>query len=158
RLRGFGLRIGATRKSWVLNYVTAGGRERRFTIGTFPAWPVAEARKQAAALRREIDTGGDPLGERKAERKAPEFGALLDDYLDHARATKRSWRSDRGIIEGYLRPRWEHRKAHSIERRELRELHREITRAGKETRANRVLAIASSIFAYAVEAELIADN
>jgi integrase len=140
-----------------LNYVTHGGRERRLTIGAIDAWPVAAARKRAAELRRMVDMGGDPLAERQTERKAPMFGDLLDQYLDHARAAKRSWRSDHGIIEGYLR-RWSDRKAHSIERRELRQLHAEITRAGKAIRANRVLAIASAIFGYAVDAELIEDN
>jgi hypothetical protein len=28
RLRGFGLRLSPTARTWVLNYVTAGGRER----------------------------------------------------------------------------------------------------------------------------------
>jgi integrase len=158
RQRGFGLRIGQTRKSWIFGYTTAGGRERRMTIGEFPSWSTADARKQAGAMRRLVDTGGDPLGERQAERKSPTFGTLLDDYLDDARTRKRSWRSDRGIVEQYLRPRWEYRKAGSITRVELRELHREISKAGKRTRANRVLAIASAIFGFAIDQEMIEDN
>jgi integrase len=83
---------------------------------------------------------------------------LLDQYLDDTRTQKRRWRSDRGIVEGYLRPRWGDRKAASIIRIELRELRREITKADNATRANRVLASASAIFSFAVEAELIENN
>ena len=37
RVRGFGLRVGSSgNKAWLLNYTTAGGRERRMTIVTFP--------------------------------------------------------------------------------------------------------------------------
>ena len=37
RLRGFGLRLSPTARTWVLNYSTTGGRERRVVIGHFPA-------------------------------------------------------------------------------------------------------------------------
>jgi hypothetical protein len=49
RVRGFGLRVGSSgNKSWILNFTTHGGRERRMVIGDFPTWPAAEARKRAA--------------------------------------------------------------------------------------------------------------
>src|ERR1700730_10610443 len=67
-VRGFGIRVTAAgAKSFVLNYTIA-GRERRMTIGGYPAWSVAAAREQAKSLRRKIDGGEDPLGTREAER------------------------------------------------------------------------------------------
>ena len=56
------------------------GRQRRLTIGTWPAWSVVAARERARLLRREIDAGHDPLRERDAARAAPRVGELIDRY------------------------------------------------------------------------------
>src|ERR1700676_2658057 len=70
--RGFLLRVTpAGARCWCLNYrVRDTGRERRLTIGDVAAWPIAAARERAAELRREIDAGGDPLGQREEKRAA----------------------------------------------------------------------------------------
>jgi hypothetical protein len=39
RLKGFGIRVTASgARSFILNYRTRLGRERRYTIGSFPDW------------------------------------------------------------------------------------------------------------------------
>src|SRR5438874_10294305 len=69
-VRGLGVRITAAGgRSFVLNY-RSNGRERRHTIGAFPAWAVRQAREEAASLKRDIDRGRDPVGEREAARSA----------------------------------------------------------------------------------------
>ena len=85
KVRGFGIRVTAAgAKSFILNY-TVGGRERRMTIGAYPTWRVSTARAEAERLRREIDRGVDPLGEKIAEREAPTVAELCDRYLaEHA--------------------------------------------------------------------------
>src|SRR5262245_62846900 len=69
---GFGCRVTAAgARSFVLNYRRKiDGLERRLTIGQFPAWSVAAAREEAKRLRREVDSGRDPLGEDQAMREA----------------------------------------------------------------------------------------
>jgi len=70
-VKGFALRItpgGA--KSFILDY-RAEGRQRRITIGAWPDWTVAAARETAKAMKREVDLGTDPMGERQAQREAP---------------------------------------------------------------------------------------
>ena len=79
-VRGFALRItpgGA--KSFVVDY-RAQGRERRLTIGAYPDWSVQAARQCAKELRREIDAGGDPMGERHEGRAAPTLQDLWERY------------------------------------------------------------------------------
>ena len=87
-VKGFGLRVtkGGFR-AFVLNYRSR-GVERRYTIGSFPDWKVSAAREEAKRLKRFVDQGRDPMGERHEERAAPTVNDLVDRYLaEHARAS-----------------------------------------------------------------------
>jgi hypothetical protein len=77
QIAGFGARVTAGgARSFLLNYRTRLGRARRFTIGTFPSWGTGAARDEARRLKTQIDRGGDPLGEIKAGRAAPNVSDL----------------------------------------------------------------------------------
>src|ERR1700731_2501740 len=57
-VKGFGIRVTAAgAKAFVLNYTIA-GRERRLTIGGYPAWSVAAAREQAQRFCPKKEKGG----------------------------------------------------------------------------------------------------
>ena len=64
-VKGFGARITAAGgRAFVLTYRRKGdGRQRRFTIGSFPDWSTTAAREEAKRLKRDIDGGADPVGE-----------------------------------------------------------------------------------------------
>jgi integrase len=156
RLRGFGLRLSPTARTWILNYVTTGGRERRLVIGAFPTWSAKQARTRAAELRRLIDQGRDPLADRQAERSAPTIAELLDEYEETA-SGKRSWRDDKAMIAAYIRPRWAARKVSEVTADDIEALHREITRRAP-IRANRVIAVVSAMFKLAIKRRFVTDN
>ena len=107
RLPGFGLRVtsGGSR-SFVFNY-RINGRERRITIGRYPAWTVLAARKQAEHLRRQVDTGVDPLESRITAREAPTVRALFQRYEEEHLPTNalRSAADDRANVEERYPPR-----------------------------------------------------
>src|SRR5262249_35845677 len=92
-LRGFGIRIKTRRnRSFVLKYRRKDdGRERRYTIGEFPTWEVGPAREEAKRLRRSIDAGGDPVGERKETRSAPTVADLCARFEEEHLPRKRQW-------------------------------------------------------------------
>src|SRR6516165_8642930 len=80
---GFGVRVTAAgTRSFVFNFRTEGGRERRLTIGSPPAWSVEAARKEAASLRYRVDRGEDPLGIAQAGREAATVSGLLERFLE----------------------------------------------------------------------------
>jgi Arm DNA-binding domain len=70
---GFGCRVTAAgARAFVLNYRRrSDGVEHRYTIGSYPEWTVEGAREEAKTLRRSIDSGGDPVGDLRAQRDAP---------------------------------------------------------------------------------------
>src|SRR5689334_8490341 len=85
-ISGFGVRVSPPSRrsskgtrSFFLNY-RVDGLERRFTIGTFPAWSVEAARAEAKALRRRIDRGEDPAADKRLRREAPTVKDLAERY------------------------------------------------------------------------------
>lgn len=153
---GFGVRVTAAgARSFVLNY-RAAGRERRLTIGRFPAWSLDAARKEAKKRRQEIDTGADPLQARSALRSAPRMADLCDYYIEHHLPEKRtaSGADDKAMIAAYIRPRLGAELVSAIDKPILAKLHREITAAKKPYRANRVMALLSKMFSLAMSSDL----
>jgi hypothetical protein len=140
-IKGFGCRVTANGvRSFILNYRTRSGLERRYTIGQFPAWKVTAARTEAAELKKHIDRGGDPLAELKDKREAPTVADLCsryeDEHLPKKRASSRA--SDRSMVEGHILPALKHKKVAEVAFTDVDSLHRKITAGGTPYRANRV--------------------
>ena len=120
-VKGFGIRITtAGAKAFVLNYRIA-GRERRFTIGSYPDWSVAAARDEAKRLKRQVDQGRDPMGERHAERVAPTVAELAARYLEeHAvRKVPRAQKDDRAMLEKIVLPAIGRMKVYEVRRDDI---------------------------------------
>ena len=80
QLSGFGVRITANGHiAFVQNYMFK-GRERRITIGSYPTWSVAAARRRSAEIKYEIARGVDPLEDRSRARHAPTVKEMFDRY------------------------------------------------------------------------------
>lgn len=158
-LKGFGVRItSGGAKAFILNYRIQ-GRERRYTIGSYPEWSAAAARKQAETLKRRIDLGEDPMAERREQRDAPTVGDLCLDYERQHLPKKRpsSQKDDMSIIKTILLPRLGQEKAANVRYADVERLHRELSDSAPY-RANRVVALLSKIYSLAIKRELVGDN
>jgi integrase len=167
---GFGVRITAGGAiAFILNYrVKATGQERRYTIGSYPDWNVAQAREEAKRLKREVDSGGDPLGGLKADREAPTVEDLCDrfeaEHVDKLRAhTQEDYRA---AISKDIKPALGKLKVAAVAFEHVDRLHRKITQGTRSPggpgvapiRANRVLAVLSKMFALAIKWQWRPDN
>jgi len=158
---GLGARVTAAgHRSFVLDYRTRAGRRRRYTIGTFPDWSVTGAREEARKLKRLIDGGGDPLAEIETERGAATVADLIARFIDEHVSRKRPHtRYDyRNVIERHIRPAIGSMKVAEVAWGDIDALHRKITKAGKKTQANRVVAVASKMFSLAIRWRMRPDN
>jgi integrase len=159
-VKGFGLRVTkAGARSFILNY-RAAGAERRITIGSYPDWKVSTARKEAMRLKRLVDQGFDPMGERHEERAAPTMHDLCARYLtDHApRKREASRREDEALIRRWIKPELGTKKVADIRHADIDALHRKITGHGTPTRANRTASLLSKMFSLAIRWEMRDDN
>src|SRR5262245_63173055 len=118
-VRGFGCRVsdGGT-KSFVVDYRRrADGRQRRYTIGSYPDWSTSAAREQAKRVKRDVDLGADPVGQQAAERAAPtvaELAARFDE--EHiAKLAPHTVRDYRAILRNEIVPVLGKLKAAAVE-------------------------------------------
>jgi integrase len=152
-------------KSWSLFYRT-GGRLRRWTIGPYPAFDPAAARKAASTALHRVADGGDPAEEKRTRRNAPkpmadDFASVAREYLE--RQVKRNtaastYRETARIMEQDVIPVWGRRSIRSIERRDVTALVDDKVASGAEVQANRILARLRTLFGWAVEKDRIASN
>ncbi len=147
-------------RSFILNYRNRSGRERRFTIGSFPDWDTGAARREAAELKRSIDRGGDPLGELKAHRASPTVGDLCDRFIAEYLPRKRPSTQHTYClqIENEIRPALGRLKVADLAFADTDGLHRTINARGTPYRANRVIALLSRMFTMAVKWQWRTDN
>src|SRR4051794_15693196 len=163
KVSGLCLRVFSTgRASWSFRYRPRdGGPRQRITLGSLSDISLAEARDRAARLRIDVADGQDPQRIRQEKRAAVRnvltFDALSTRYLeDYAKRKKSSWRND----ELYLkRPRaeWGSWTVETISRRDVVLLLDTIARSAPVS-ANRIHAVVSKLFSWAVESDFAPAN
>lgn len=141
-IKGFGLRITkAGTKSFILNY-TINRRERRLTIGGYPAWSAAAAREETKRLRRMVDQGNDPLLERNQRKVAPTVADLWSEYerVHMPTLSVRSQQDQRSMWSKFILPELRTTQVQELDSYHVDRLHAVVSATGA-TRANRVLEV-----------------
>lgn len=104
-IKGFGLKITpAGSVTWVLQRRIEGStKERRITIGSFPAMRFDAARTKAAELIRQVENGDDPVAVKaKAVQTSITVEKLVRAYVDKP-GTKESYKVNiRRTIDNHL--------------------------------------------------------
>lgn len=157
-LKGFGLRITAGgARSFIFNY-RVNGRSRRMTIGQYPAWSAAAARKRSGELRKAVDRGEDPMGARHQDRAAATVKDLCRRYEEEHLPRKResSQRNDRAAIKNTIRAELGTMKVLAVTFADIDGLHRKMKATPYQ--ANRVLALLSKMFSLAIRWGMRTDN
>ncbi len=156
---GLGIRVSPSgRKTWVLMYRFE-GKARRMTLGTYPKVGIASAHTKAGNAHEALEHGRDPgaenVAQRRDERQAETVDQLIDEYLARHAARKRSGDQDKANLEREIRPEWGKRKAKSITRRDVILLLDKIADRGAPVMRNRMAALLSKMFMFAVHQGII---
>jgi len=165
-LRCNGLTLRVTKggvKSWSLRFRDPKSRKStRATIGSYPTIPLQIARERALELSRQVAGGINPLEKKRKERdEAPTqtFEALAARYMtEHARRHKRTAEADQRSLNLHVLPHWRKRPFEGIGRSDVIALCEGVVAKGSPIQANRVQALLSKIFSFALDAELVTNN
>ena len=152
--RGLYLLVTATgSRRWVLRVVVKGGSRREFPFGSLQDVPIAEARAEAAKMRRAARMGRDPAGERRADAaRSVTFKQAFDAYFEIKRKSLSNakhlaqWPS---TMETYVYPRLANRPVAEILSGEVLAVLEPIWHAKPET-AKRVLQRMQAVFDSAI--------
>lgn len=143
--RGLRLAVFASGTKVFYLYVKVEGRPERIKLGAFPDLSVQAARSLAQSRKGEIAHGRNPAQERREKLAEATFGELFEAFMTrHAKPKRRSWAEMQSKFDRYLKP-LAHRKATTLAQSDFAKLHSKISR-DHPTTANRVLALASSVF------------
>lgn len=159
-LKGFGVRVtpgGAI--SFFLNY-RSHGRQRRYKIGNPPEWSADAARAEAAKIKPRIDAEGfDPLEAKQRAQGEPTLQDLATEYQERhysANGNSHTKARDKQMIDGVILPRLGTLRLAAVNTRDIEKLHRELQ--ATPYRANRVLALLSSMFSEAMRWKWAKEN
>lgn len=152
-------------KGWAFRYrFPVGGKIKthKITIGSYPAFSLANAREEAGKLRQAVERGENPKHVQARdraearERALNTFGLVAVAFtVRYAKRHTRSWRQTKGILRKHVIPAWKDRPVDGITRRDVIELLDGIVRAGKPVLANRVLAHVRKLFNWAIERGIV---
>ena len=132
------------------------GTERRYTIGGFPEFTVKAAREKAKELRNEIAVGADPAQNKRVRREAATMDDLVERYLREVLPRKAAAgtfreRDEKKMVNIVADLIGRDRKVDEVHLGDMEQLHRVVSKGSGPVRANRVLSIASKMFATALK-------
>jgi integrase len=159
-LPGFGLRInfGGKRSFQVMARVH--GDLVRHKLGTYPTMTLAQAHQEARRVFREAQAGIKPKDAKKAAALAAArtrkntFASVAAAYMLDAAKDLRTKDAVQRKIDGDLLPEWGERMITDILRADVKDIIRRKARTSPIA-ANRLLALITSIFSWALDEEII---
>ncbi len=134
------------------------GSPERVTLGRYPDMSIEQARNEAARINALIVDGINPNSDARALKTETTLQELFEGFLKHRRNRKGAYLSA-GTKSSYqynfslYLAKWSKRQLSQFKDNDFAKLHSEI---GKKypTTANRIIALASSLFGYATEQKL----
>lgn len=156
RVKGLQLRITSQGvKTFVVFRRIKGGRPQRVTLGRYPTLTIDQARRKAEKVNDLLVQGSFVSPKKQRALNELTLGELFEDFIKNRRNRRGSYLSPRttatyqGTFKNHVLP-LANRKLSEIRHEQIATLH---VRVGREhpSEANRVVALISSLFAYAQE-------
>jgi integrase len=155
KVQGLGIGIGSSGKKSFILYRKINGRPERITLGRYPDLTIEQARGKASEINSDIAKGLNPSELKRGQKVELTFAGLFAEYLErHAKPNKKTWMEDLSYFKAYLAKPLGNKKLSVIDRSNIAAIHSSITKAGHATTANRVKALISSVYGWAISVGL----
>jgi len=158
---GLYFRIAKGNPSWVVKYTLAGKRSQIALPEAYPHFSIAQAKKVAAEIRSQVNTGIDPKAKRKREKQEVirNVDDLFKDWynndivsrLKHPTIPQRIYRKE-------LKPSIGELAIKDVNPRDIRSIIQTIMDSGRSSTANQALMYAKQLFRHGVKLNLITYN
>ena len=135
------------------------GSPERITLGRYPQMTIQQARDKAAEINVAIAKGCNPAEIERGRKAESTFSDLFNLYLErHSKMNKRTWPKDQQHFRQFLNKPLGSMKLSAVKRQSIASVFNDITMAGHPVVANRVLALLSSMYGWALSTGLWEDN
>ena len=155
-LAGFGVAaFPSGRKVYVAQY-RQNGRSRRTTIGDHGRLTPDEARSQAKTILGAVETGADPIADRKAAREVPTFNEVAADFMSEHVAAKRKRRTHEAyeaLLRRHIAPAIGSMRIIDVRRADIAKMHSRMSDAPGA--ANRAVSLISAIWGWAARRQTV---
>ena len=156
-LAGFGVcALRSGKKSYVAQF-RKDGRSRRVSIGDHGRLTPEEARSAAKKLLGQIESGADPIEERRVARAVKTFREVANEFIEIHVAAKRRARTKSdycALLRLHVLPAIGGRRITELRRIDIANMHAAISRDAPVS-ANRAVAVVSAIWAWASRRDLV---
>ncbi len=156
-LAGFGVVCFPTGKKVYVAQFRKNGRSRRIAIGEHGRLTPDEARSEAKKLLGAVESGADPIAQRRAARAVRTLREAADEFMRLHVAPKRKNRTHEEyerLLKTHVLPALGARRLVDITRADVARLHAKLS--GRPFAANRCMALISSIWNWAARREEVA--
>lgn len=159
KTRGLCIGVTSTGVKTFFLYRKIGGRPERILIGRYPDLTIEQASGKASKLNGEIADGQNPQANKRAMRAEATFADLFAEYIDrHSKLNKKTWAEDEERYRRNIEKSLAKKKLSTISRSDISNIHVSLSKAGRRITANRVLALISSVYGWAISAGLCESN
>jgi len=160
KVNGLHLRISSTGiKTFSVFKRIRGGNPERITLGRYPDMAIDQARRKTMEINLVIADGRNPAEAKRKLKSELLFSELFEEYLQrHSKPKKKTWTEDLEKYKNHIEKPLGKRKLSEIDRAAISLIHSNITKAGHTIAANRILALISSVFGWAISAGLWENN
>ncbi len=127
------------------------GNPERITLGRYPEMTIDQARRKTMEICLAISEGSNPAEAKRLSNAEMLFDDLFNEYMDrYSKISKKTWKNDISLYNYHISSVLARKKISSITRSDLAYLHSAITKKGSVINANRVLALISSVYSWAI--------